>query len=336
MTAHSNRLILITGAGRGIGRELLAQALLGGAEVVACVRSAAAEAELRSSLPTMQSRLRIHRFDLCSLVEVAQAARSIRSELGPVPRIVHNAGTLHPPHTLSLTPDGIEETLQIHAVAPALLTRVLQTGCDGPTRAVFVTSRLHRAARRDDLPFAQHPSRYRAGRAYRTAKLVQLAYAQEWERHYGAVGHHADAICPGFVAITASATAPTVTRPLLALVSHSPVATDPARAARSIRDLVERPLNEPGGSYVEVGASGAPSFPAPHDQARGLAVGREPDRAPRSRLNRAQPRCERKPIRRHQFRAEPGCVGDSGRSHEAELAGGHGPPPTTIRAMRTA
>ncbi|GGD00302.1 hypothetical protein GCM10011512_28920 [Tersicoccus solisilvae] len=229
------------------------------------MRSAEAAQVLSASVPERQrERLRTEILDLRSLAAVAVTARALRAALGPVPRIVHNAGTLRPPRHRSLTIDGIEETLQIHAVAPALLSTLLQGDSGRPARSVFVTSRLHRGTSPADLPFAARQRRYRPGRAYRTAKFLQLALALEWERRRGRAGLHADAVCPGFVPSTAATTAPPAARLLLAGIRHWPggaaIATSPATAATAILRLAERPPTASGGAYVEVGAAGTPSL----------------------------------------------------------------------------
>lgn len=257
--------LLVTGGGRGLGRVVVEQTLAHGHHVVATVRSREAESALRASVPReLRSRLRTGVVDLRSLPDVTAFASELTDTVGDnvVTRIIHNAGTLQTPRRRTLTSDRVEETVQIHAVAPALLALILQQRSSGPTRSVFVTSRLHRGAREADVPFAAAPRRYTAGRAYRAAKLVQIAWSFAWENREGRNGHHAVAVCPGFVPVTAAATAPRLAKPFLrGVLARTPLATTPQDAAAGIIAAAEAPLDldRPVRRYTEIGGRGAAS-----------------------------------------------------------------------------
>jgi len=95
---------VITGASRGIGRELVRQLLARGDEVDACVRDPEALRELRAE------KLRVHRVDVTDAATVAALARELGSTA--VDLVINNAGVY----------GGAEQTIRGVDFADALRT----------------------------------------------------------------------------------------------------------------------------------------------------------------------------------------------------------------------
>lgn len=265
--AQSATTILLTGGNRGIGRLTVLELLRRGHQVVFTARhpaaGVAAHAEFLKAVPG--ARVEVRQLDLASLASVHGLAESLIREGTGIDVLVHNAGTLIPPRRRTLTPDGIEETLQIHAVGPYLLSTLLLPVLNRPGRLLFLASSLHAPESRGtpvrfrfEDPFLAEG--YHADRAYKNAKLAQLWLMAEWERRHGPQGVHADALCPGFVPRTAAGTAHGPMRPLLAWVLPlMPFATTPEDAARLAADWAERDAAAPGGLYCDGTTITAPS-----------------------------------------------------------------------------
>ncbi|WP_187270695.1 SDR family NAD(P)-dependent oxidoreductase [Lacisediminihabitans profunda] len=267
------KTILVTGANRGIGRLAAAELLRRGDRVILTARNPDRAAALRSELSAeiASGRAQVRPLDLASFASVRGLSAELIADGERLDAIVHNAGTLSPPPVRTITEDGIEQTLQIHAVAPWLLSTLLLPALARPSRLVFLGSSLHLPNSRGvpvrfsfDDPFLVEG--YHPERAYKNAKLAQLWVVREWERRHGAEGVHADDLCPGFVPITASANTRGFMRVLLRRVMPiMPFATSPQAAARLEADWAERDPTIPGGAYFDGGTPTQPSEDARDD-----------------------------------------------------------------------
>ncbi len=275
--ATSRRRVLITGANRGIGYATALELVRRGHDVVLTARDEsagrAAAARLRAARPG--ASVDAVALDLASFASIRGCAAGLAGSL-PFDALIHNAGILVPGEERRLTSDGLEETLQVHAVGPMLLTTLLTPRLRRPARLVLVTSSLHEPGSHGapvhfDFDDPQLERGYHRERAYKNAKLAQLWFALEWERRFGDAGLHADAVCPGFVPATVFRSARGLTRLLLRYVlPHMPFATSVEDAARieagwSLRDPGER-----GGRYFDGHRVKAPS-PDARDPAKARA-----------------------------------------------------------------
>lgn len=260
------RRILITGGNRGIGYATAHELLRRGHAVTLAVRNPAAGQAATERLRRVHagSDVRMAILDLASFAAVRRCAAELASG-PPLDAVIHNAGILVAASDRRLTEDGIEECLQVHAVAPMLLTTLLAPHLARPGRIVLVTSSLHapgshgEQVRFDfDDPNLDHG--YSPDRAYKNAKLAQIWFALEWERRFGAAGLHADAVCPGFVPTTVAANITGMQRLLLKyILPWMPFSTSVRNAAGIEADWALRGLGEPGGLYFDGRRVTAPS-----------------------------------------------------------------------------
>jgi L-xylulose reductase len=102
------RRALVTGAGKGIGREIAALLVRSGADVVAVSRTP-------SDLETLQAQTgcRIIVADLSD----PEAARDAALEAGPVDLLVNNAGISIPQSFLETTVDAFDQTMAVNVRA---------------------------------------------------------------------------------------------------------------------------------------------------------------------------------------------------------------------------
>lgn len=268
MTAARQR-ILITGAGRGLGLATARRLAAAGHDLVVTARSEPATRNvirwIYDEVPECDVGSVV--LDLASLTSVRESAASLCARESKIDVIVHNAGILFPSPTRTLTEDGVEQTLQVHAVAPLLLTALLRPAVSTPARVWIVGSSLHAPGGRGPEVDFRHDDpnldgRYDPRRAYKNSKLAALWVAYELEQRFAAQGLHADVVSPGFVPTTAAHSAPSwfARAGLRHLLPRMPFATSVEDASEAMaRRFAETPRGEAGGRYFKDGEPTASS-----------------------------------------------------------------------------
>ena len=111
--------ILITGAGRGIGRSLAKELIDRGHDVIGTARDGDSATALHEELG---SRLSVLQFDVTDARAILEAARTFE---GAIDVLVNNAGVIGPDRqsTLDMDFDGFAETLQINTLAPLMISQ---------------------------------------------------------------------------------------------------------------------------------------------------------------------------------------------------------------------
>ncbi len=171
---NSGKRMLLTGATRGIGRELARQLSAQGVELVLGVRDLRAGEELARSLPTPARPIEL---DLSDLGSVARCARAIDGDFDAV---INNASIMG--ESYGTTADGIETHFAVNCVGPFLLTRLLLDRVR--ERIVNVGSQVHRHAGNvePEALVTPRPKQYDPSRAYAASKLATLWWTFELDR----------------------------------------------------------------------------------------------------------------------------------------------------------
>ncbi|MFC4453653.1 SDR family NAD(P)-dependent oxidoreductase [Deinococcus sonorensis] len=209
---------LITGGTSGIGRATALALAQQGLEVVitgrdaARTEAAAADLQRRSGNPRVSFLLA----DLFRPAQVRALAGAFQAQHARLDVLVNNAGGTFTHR--QLTPDGFERTWALNHLAPMELTLALLPllTASVPARIVNVASGLYaEAIRFDDL---QAERRYSTFGAYTHAKLANLLFTRALARRLAGTGVTVNAVNPGIVA------------------------TDIARDARGVSQLINRLL----------------------------------------------------------------------------------------------
>jgi NAD(P)-dependent dehydrogenase (short-subunit alcohol dehydrogenase family) len=133
--------------------------------------------------------------DFTRLAEVADAARAVRALAPSIDLLINDAAVPGAPERL-LTPDGFERCLQVNALAPALLTRLLVPALADGARIVNVASSAHRVERFHlDDPDLGHG--YSPVAAYARAKLAMVTWSALLALEEAGTSHDVVALCPG-------------------------------------------------------------------------------------------------------------------------------------------
>ncbi|MGE0885334.1 MAG: SDR family NAD(P)-dependent oxidoreductase [Blastocatellales bacterium] len=118
------RRIIVTGASRGIGREIAIECARQGAVVGACYLHSEADAEsLRNRYP---DNIRLLRFDIRDCEAAKQAIDGFVAEEGGVEGLVNNAGVGGKPSLLMRwSYERILDTIQVNLVGPIVCTKAV-------------------------------------------------------------------------------------------------------------------------------------------------------------------------------------------------------------------
>jgi NAD(P)-dependent dehydrogenase (short-subunit alcohol dehydrogenase family) len=201
MADMNGKIVLVTGATAGIGKETARALLRMGAHVVIVGRNAErtrqAVEELKAS--TGSSKIDSLLADLSSMADVRKLAREFLAKYDKLNVLVNNAGAVN--MTREVTVDGYELTFATNHLAYFLLTDLLLPALEkgAPARIVNVSSEAHRGARIDfDDLMAERG--YGSFRQYGRSKLANILFTRELARRLAGKPITVNSLHPGVVA----------------------------------------------------------------------------------------------------------------------------------------
>jgi len=195
----SDKTVLITGAGSGIGFETARALLTAGAEVVLAIRNLDKGAEVARTLreATKNERVHVLQIDLGSLSSVREAAQQFLKQWSQLHILINNAGVMATPQ--EYTPDGFERQFGTnhlgHFLLATLLLPALRAGA--PARVVALSSSGHRRSdiHFEDIQYRTRP--YNKWDAYGQSKTADALFAVGLTKHFAHEGIIANAVHQG-------------------------------------------------------------------------------------------------------------------------------------------
>jgi short-subunit dehydrogenase len=130
MSSFTNQVILITGAGSGLGRQLARELSAEGAAIVAVDLKAEPLESLGQELAGRRYGWAIA--DVTDLAAIRQAVKKLEQEVGPIDRLIANAGIGRETSALNLNAADVEAMIRVNligvansidAVLPGMLAR---------------------------------------------------------------------------------------------------------------------------------------------------------------------------------------------------------------------
>jgi len=175
---QTGKVVVVTGANSGLGKEAARRLAEVGARVVLAVRTPAkgeeAKAEILGRHPA--ARVEVRRVDLADLASVREFADGLLGDGTPLDLLVNNAGVMAPPKRMT-TADGFE--LQFggnHLGHFALTVRLLPLLLAADAPRVATMSSGMAAVGRIDYDDLQSERRYRPMAAYGRSKLANQMF----------------------------------------------------------------------------------------------------------------------------------------------------------------
>ena len=172
-----SRIVLVTGANRGLGLALVRQLLARGDRVVASCRQPGRATALNALAGEHPGRLHVLPLDVAEPRSRAELVRELPLALGEDARIdllVNNAGVLHSGERFGHLDQAIlEDSLRINAVGPFLLAEALAPRLTDAAKVANLSSVMGSIGTRGEF---RSPS-YCASKAAQNMLNVQLAHA---------------------------------------------------------------------------------------------------------------------------------------------------------------
>lgn len=120
----SGKVVLITGGGGGIGREVALLASKKGARLLLCGRRQAVLDEAKSLMPA-EAQVAVVQADVTTKEGRAAIKAALQAAYGELDVLINNAGTLTMAPLESFDDEALEHTLDVNLLAPMALTRDL-------------------------------------------------------------------------------------------------------------------------------------------------------------------------------------------------------------------
>ncbi|MBK6899079.1 MAG: 3-oxoacyl-[acyl-carrier-protein] reductase [bacterium] len=196
----SNRIVIVTGASRGIGAAIARRLSADGCDLALVARNADALAEVAASLPG-SGRSLVLPLDVTGYAAVEAAVARVQAELGPVYGLVNNAGITRDALLVRMSEAAWREVLEVNltgtfyftkAVTPFMMRQKIG-------RIVNITSVIGLTGN--------------AGQAnYAASKAAIVAFTKSVARELGGRAITCNAVAPGFIETDMTAGLPDAVR----------------------------------------------------------------------------------------------------------------------------
>jgi len=192
-----DKIVLITGATSGIGKETAIGLAMLGATIIFTSRDTFKGEKIKKELITTTNNKNIHvlKCDLASFESIRNCCKELKSKYDNLHVLINNAGVWDFKRRESK--DGIENIFATNYLAPFLMTNLLIDILkkSSPSRIINVTSGMHYGTINfDDIEFKQ---KFSGAKAYRQSKLGLILYTKLLAKKLNGTGVTVNTAHPG-------------------------------------------------------------------------------------------------------------------------------------------
>lgn len=176
MSEHAQNTLIITGGSKGIGHAACALFLEKGWRVINISRS-----------PSSLSEVEQWQIDLSDPLWPEQHGDALLETIGTPTRlcVIHNAGLMLKDSSLTVTTEGLQQSLQINVITPTQLTRLLVPVMKPGSSVIYVSSTLGEKAVQGTC-------------SYVVSKHAMVGAMRAACQDLAGTGIHTACVCPGF------------------------------------------------------------------------------------------------------------------------------------------
>ncbi len=197
-----DKVVIITGANKGIGKEAAKQIAKLGAKVYMACRSLDSANEAREEIvnETKNQNVFVRHLDLASTDSIIKFAEQFNKEESKLDVLINNAGLWT--KTKKLTDIGVEQTFAVNVLGHHLLTHLLldELKNAAPSRIINTASHYAGGLDIDDINFDKRS--YNETLAYKQTKQANRMLTREWARRLEKDNISVYSLTPGFVPTT--------------------------------------------------------------------------------------------------------------------------------------
>lgn len=197
-----NKVVVITGANKGIGKEATKQIAKLGAKVYMACRSLDSANQVKDEIinETGNHNVFLEHLDLASVDSIQKFAESFKQKESKLDVLINNAGIWT--KTKKLTDINVEQTFAVNVLGHQLLTQLLLNELKNaaPSRIINVASKFAGGLDIDDLNFDKR--KYNKTLPYRQTKQANRMLTREWARRLKKDNISVYSMTPGFIPTT--------------------------------------------------------------------------------------------------------------------------------------
>jgi len=194
-----DKIVIITGANKGIGKEAARQIAKLGAKVYMACRSLDSANEVREEIAneTGNQNIFVRHLDLASVESIIKFADQFKKEESKVDVLINNAGLWT--KTKKLSELNVEHSFAVNVLGHQLLTKLLldELRNASPSRIINTASHFAGGLVIDDINFDKRS--YNETFAYKQTKQANRMLTREWARRLVKNNIAVYSLTPGFI-----------------------------------------------------------------------------------------------------------------------------------------
>jgi len=197
-----DKVVIITGANRGIGKEATKQLAKTGARIYMACRDLKSANDTRVEIvrETGNENLFVRELDLSSPQSIKKFIDSFNKGENKLDVLINNAGIWSDKKLISRF--GVEMTFTVNVVGHQFLTKLLVDKLinSAPSRIINVASHFAGGLETNDISFEKR--KYNGTLAYKNTKQANRMLTREWARQLENYGIKVYSMTPGFIPST--------------------------------------------------------------------------------------------------------------------------------------